>query len=153
MRHAWSRRVLALGVTLGALGCASHPPPTALVGGLALPDVPTAPPGAAARRPIAPRSVEIGPASWYGEAHHGLPTASGEPFDMHDLTAAHPTLPLGTRVRVTNLANARSVVVRVNDRGPFIPGRILDLSYAAAQALAAVHAGLVRVRVVPLSRP
>ena len=148
MRHAWSRRVIALGVTLGALGCAGHPPPTPLVGSVALPDVPAE----AARRAATPRSVEIGPASWYGEAHQGLPTASGEPFDMHDLTAAHPTLPLGTRVRVTNLANGRSVVVRVNDRGPFIPGRILDLSYAAAQALAAVHAGIVRVRVVPLSR-
>ena len=150
MRHAWSRRVIALGVTLGALGCASHPPPTPLVGAVALPDVPTAP---APGRPAAPGPVEIGTASWYGDAHQGLPTASGEPFDMHDLTAAHRTLPLGTRVRVTNLANGRSVVVRVNDRGPFVPGRILDLSYAAAQALAAVHAGITRVRVVPLSRP
>jgi peptidoglycan lytic transglycosylase len=87
-----------------------------------------------------------GRASWYGKPHHGRTTASGETFDMHQLTAAHPTLPLGTRLLVTNVANGRSVVVRVNDRGPTRRDRILDLSYAAARALRAVEAGVINVR-------
>jgi rare lipoprotein A len=86
-------------------------------------------------------------ASWYGEEHHGKPTASGEPFDMHALTAAHPSLPFGTLVVVTNLRNGRSVTVRVNDRGPFVRGRGIDLSYAAARALGSVGAGVVPVRI------
>ena len=88
----------------------------------------------------------VGMASWYGARHHGRSTASGQPFDMHQLSAAHRTLPLGTRVRVTNLENRRSVVVRVTDRGPFVPGRIVDLSYAAAKALDLVEQGIARVR-------
>src|SRR5579863_1541478 len=75
---------------------------------------------------------QIGTASWYGEYFVGKPTASGEDFDMYDMTAAHPTLPLGSYVRVTNLRNGRVVVVKVNDRGPVVPGRIIDLSYGAA---------------------
>jgi rare lipoprotein A len=97
-----------------------------------------------------PRAVLVGIASWYGEPHHGRKTASGEPFNMHALTAAHRTLPLGTRVRVTNLANGRVVEVRINDRGPSIPNRIIDLSYAAARALEAVGAGVFRVRIAVL---
>ncbi len=93
----------------------------------------------------------MGRASWYGEAHHGLTTASGERFDMHALTAAHPSLPFGTRLRVVNLSNDRSVDVRVNDRGPVIPGRILDLSYAAARVLGAVGAGVIPVRITVLA--
>lgn len=75
---------------------------------------------------------ESGLASWYGQRFHGVPTASGEPFDMYAMTAAHPTLPIPSYVRVRNPANGREVIVRVNDRGPFISGRIIDLSYAAA---------------------
>jgi rare lipoprotein A len=86
-------------------------------------------------------------ASWYGAEHHGKRTASGEPYDMHAMTAAHPTLPFGTRVVVTNLRNGRRVVVRINDRGPTIPGRGIDLSYAAARALGSVGAGVVPVRI------
>src|SRR5438128_3674774 len=82
--------------------------------------------------------VQSGPASWYGEPHHGRRTASGETYDMHQLTAAHPTLPFGTRVLVTNLKNDRSVEVRINDRGPHVAGRIIDVSYAAAQKLDAI---------------
>ena len=78
---------------------------------------------------------QVGAASWYGEQYHGKITASGEPFDMYDLTAAHATLPLGTFVRVTNLNNGRTVIVRVNDRGPFVKGRIIDVSYNAARIL------------------
>src|SRR5207344_2364858 len=90
---------------------------------------------------VAPRPSETGTASWYGKAHHGQPTASGETYDMHALTAAHRSLPLGTRVLVTNVKNDRSVEVRINDRGPFVRGRILDLSYAAAQQLGALTDG------------
>jgi rare lipoprotein A len=89
---------------------------------------------------------QIGTASWYGEYFEGKPTASGEDYDMYDMTAAHPTLPLGSYVRVTNLRNGRAVVVKVNDRGPVVPGRIIDLSYGAAQALRFEQRGLQRVR-------
>jgi rare lipoprotein A len=89
---------------------------------------------------------QIGTASWYGEYFDGKPTASGEDYDMYDLTAAHPTLPLGSYVRVTNLHNGRAVVVRVNDRGPIVQGRIIDVSYGAAQVLQFEHRGLQRVR-------
>jgi rare lipoprotein A len=89
---------------------------------------------------------QIGTASWYGEYFVGKPTASGEDYDMYDMTAAHPTLPLGTYVRVTNLRNGRAVVVKVNDRGPVVPGRIIDLSYGAAQVLQFEQRGLQKVR-------
>jgi peptidoglycan lytic transglycosylase len=89
---------------------------------------------------------QVGTASWYGEYFEGRATASGEPYNMHDLTAAHPTLPLGSWVRVTNLHNGRVVYVRINDRGPIIPGRIIDLSYGAAQVLHFQNKGLQRVR-------
>jgi rare lipoprotein A len=88
----------------------------------------------------------VGRASWYGEFHHGQLTASGETFDMMQLTAAHRTLALGTRLRVTNLENGRMVRVRVNDRGPYVDGRILDLSLGAARALDMVERGVVPVR-------
>ena len=97
-------------------------------------------------RPGSHHPYQIGTASWYGEDFVGKPTASGEPYDMYELTAAHPTLPLGTLVKVTNLANRRSVVVRINDRGPIIPGRIIDVSYIAAQVLKFERQGIQRVR-------
>jgi rare lipoprotein A len=84
-----------------------------------------------------------GIASFYTE---GTETASGEKFDTHDLTAAHPTLPFGTRLRVTNVASGRSVTVRVNDRGPYVPGRVVDVSYSAADALGMVGTGLAKVK-------
>jgi rare lipoprotein A len=88
----------------------------------------------------------VGLASWYGEPHHGQPTASGEVFDMTRLTAAHRTLPIGTRLRVMNLENGRIVRVRVNDRGPYVAGRVLDLSHEAARALGMEERGVVPVR-------
>ena len=93
--------------------------------------------------------LETGVASWYGEAFHGRPTASGEPFDMYALTAAHRTLPLSTCVEVRRLDDERSVVVRVNDRGPFGGDhhRIIDLSYSAGRALGLIGAGTARVEV------
>lgn len=93
-----------------------------------------------------PKAYEVGTASWYGQQFQGRQTASGEPFDMLDLTAAHPSLPLGSFVRVTNLRNGKAVVVRVNDRGPVVDGRIIDVSYNAARALGFKERGLQRVR-------
>ncbi|MDQ6986239.1 MAG: septal ring lytic transglycosylase RlpA family protein [Mariprofundaceae bacterium] len=90
---------------------------------------------------------ETGTGSWYGRDFHGKLTANGERYDMHALSAAHKTLPLPTLVRVTNLENGRSVVVRVNDRGPFVKSRLIDLSYAAANALGYTKQGTARVRV------
>jgi rare lipoprotein A len=92
------------------------------------------------------KPYQVGTASWYGDYFEGKETASGEPFNMYDLTAAHPTLPLGTMVKVTNLRNHRAVVVKINDRGPVVPGRIIDLSYSAAQALQFKDKGLQTVR-------
>ena len=92
------------------------------------------------------RPYQVGVASWYGKYFDGKPTASGEPYDMNDLTAAHPSLPLGTFVKVTNLRNGRSVVVRVNDRGPVVDGRIIDLSYNAAKVIEMRGRGVQRVR-------
>lgn len=108
--------------------------------------------GGCASAPTRPRAasgaaVEEGVASWYGTAHHGRRTASGEPFDMRAMTAAHPRHPFGTRVRVTDLATGAAVVVRINDRGPFARGRVIDLSHAAAASLGIVRAGTARVRV------
>ena len=107
-----------------------------------------------ATRPHA-HPYQVGTASWYGEYFEGKPTASGEPFNMYDLTAAHPTLPLGTLVKVTNLRNRRTVVVRINDRGPIVPGRIIDVSYSAAKVLKFQGQGIQRVRldVVPVQKP
>ncbi|MDQ6972283.1 MAG: septal ring lytic transglycosylase RlpA family protein, partial [Mariprofundaceae bacterium] len=98
---------------------------------------------------------KTGVASWYGRDFHGKLTANGEQYDMHAMSAAHKTLPLPTLVRVTNLENGRSIVVRVNDRGPFVKSRLIDLSYAGAKALAYDKQGTTRVRVQTLdgSRP
>ena len=91
-----------------------------------------------------------GVASWYGTRYHGLPTASGEPYDVMKLTAAHPTLPIPSYVRVTNVENGRTLIVRVNDRGPFLSDRIIDLSYVAAAKLgyAAKGRALVEIDVI-----
>ncbi|MCF7820991.1 MAG: septal ring lytic transglycosylase RlpA family protein [Mariprofundaceae bacterium] len=94
---------------------------------------------------------ETGIASWYGTKFHGKKTANGERYDMHAMSAAHKTLPLPTMVRVTNLDNGRSAVVRVNDRGPFVKNRVIDLSYAAARTLGYDNAGTAPVRVEVLS--
>jgi len=91
--------------------------------------------------------VEVGLASYYGRAHDGRRTASGETFDMSRMTAAHRSLPFGTRVRVKNLDNGKEAVVRINDRGPFRRGRVIDVSLAAARKLGFVARGIARVRV------
>lgn len=106
--------------------------------------LPKAPPEV---RTPAPRLVQQGLASWYGARFHGRRTASGERFNKYHLTAAHRTLPFNAQVRVTNLQNGKSVVVRINDRGPHIRGRIIDLSYAAARLIGMHQSGVVLVRV------
>ena len=93
----------------------------------------------------AEQEIARGLASWYGHKFHGRRTASGERFDMHDFTAAHPSLPFGTELTVRNPANGREVAVRVNDRGPLRGSRIIDLSRAAAQAIGLVAAGVATV--------
>ena len=92
-------------------------------------------------------NIQTGIASWYGSDFHGRPTSSREIYDMNDMTAAHQTLPFGTHVMVTNLDNGLSCVVRINDRGPFVKNRIIDLSYAAAQVIDMVGPGTARVRI------
>jgi rare lipoprotein A len=94
---------------------------------------------------LAPRALQQGEASYYADAFHGRKTASGERFDMHEMTAAHRKLSFGTHVRVTNLDNGRAVIVRINDRGPYYGERVIDLSYGAARELDMVDAGVVPV--------
>jgi len=119
-------------LALAAAGCASTKPTRATTA------------------PSAPGTRIVGLASWYGQRHHGHATASGETFDMNKLTAAHRTLPFGTRLRVTNVENGRNAVVRVNDRGPTVTARVLDVSLAAAKALGMTGAGVTKVEIVVL---
>ena len=98
-------------------------------------------------------ATTTGVASYYAHKYHGRATASGERFDMNAMTAAHRTLPFGTRVRVTNRNNGKSVLVRINDRGPFAKGRVIDLSLGAAKKLAMVDAGLAKVELQVIDGP
>lgn len=133
-----SRRLVPLGLACLVLaGCAS--------GRVGAPTVPVP----ANRETADDGEIARGLASWYGEKFHGRRTASGERFDMNALTAAHPSLPFGSRVRVRNLRNGREVEVRINDRGPFTGGRVIDLSRAAAQVLGLVQAGVGPVVLLP----
>ena len=133
----WKSKLHCGGVALLVLLAACVLPPTRV-------SVPT---------PATGKATQTGIASWYGPGFHGKPTASGAIYDQHDLTAAHQTLPLGTRVMVTNLENGTSTELTINDRGPFAKGRILDLSYAAAQALGAVGPGTIPVRIEVIDSP
>lgn len=122
-------RLVLTAILVLLAGCASPPP--------------AAPPPAAGT----PVYRAEGQASWYGQRHHGRRTASGERFDQHALTAAHRSLPFGSRAKVTHLRSQRSVVVRINDRGPYGRGRIIDLSRAAAERLGMLRSGVAPVRV------
>ena len=102
--------------------------------------------------PDAEGFVQYGKASWYGDDFHGRPTSSGEIYDMHKMTAAHKTIPLGTYVKVLNLSNNSEAIVRINDRGPFVKGRIIDLSYAAAKDIGMIGPGVVEAKVVAMGR-
>ncbi len=95
--------------------------------------------------------VQYGKASWYGGKFHGRPTASGETFDMYEPSAAHKTLPLGTLVSIKNLSNNKQITVRINDRGPFVKGRVVDLSYAAGREIGLIGPGVADVRIVALA--
>ena len=127
---SWLRRAVLLVAVVAACGPTHKAPPKRL-------GAETAP------------TMQHGYATWYGGKHHGGPTASGERFDKHALTAAHRTLPLNARVRVTNRRNGRAVIVRINDRGPYGPRRerIIDVSERAAQLLDMIDAGVVPVTV------
>ena len=106
------------------------------------------------RPKVIPKSEpQTGEASWYGEKFEGNTTASGEVYDSNGLTAAHPTLPFGTTVRVTNLSNSRNVVLRINDRGPYIGRRLIDVSWRAAERLGFVDSGTTPVRLEVVARP
>jgi len=102
---------------------------------------------------IANEVRETGIASWYGQEFQGNTTASGEVYDLNGLTAAHPTLPFGTTVRVTNLKNRKNILLRINDRGPHVGRRLIDVSWAAAKRLGFVHSGITRVRVEVVAGP
>ncbi len=134
--------------------------------------VPVAPPAPAAARPGSepaapevahtvpptpsgpePLSIETGVASWYGHPYHGRPAANGEIYDMEKMTAAHRTLPFETMVRVVNLSNNKAVEVRITDRGPFVDGRVIDLSHAAARAIDMIGPGTAMVRLEILRMP
>jgi rare lipoprotein A (peptidoglycan hydrolase) len=131
----------------------SDKPPTHTFPRPPIPKVPSppeseqAPPIARIPAPSQPTMMETGLASWYGPKFHGKLTASGEVFNQEKFTAAHPTLPWGSRVKVTNLDNGKTVDVRINDRGPFGKGRIIDLSRAAARALGMVGRGITTVQI------
>jgi len=145
----WARSLLFLTALVLALGgCATAYRPAATPPAAQVPPRPEAP-----QPKSAGSTIQTGRASWYGEPHHGRRTASGEIFDMHKLTAAHRTLPFGTRLLVTNLRNGNTAEVRVNDRGPIVPGRIIDLSYAAAEELGAVSKGTFPVRIQVMTAP
>jgi rare lipoprotein A len=102
--------------------------------------------------PDADGFVEYGNASWYGEDFHGRPTSSGEIYDMYKISAAHKILPLGTYVQAINLSNRKEIIVRINDRGPFVKGRVIDFSYAAARQIGLVNPGVTRVKLVALGK-
>jgi rare lipoprotein A len=124
------RRHVTVLLALALAACASGPAPS---------------PGGGGGVASGGREIERGLASWYGAQHHGRRTANGESFDMNALTAAHKTLSFGTRVRVFNPASGQAVVVRINDRGPFTPGRVIDLSRAAADRIGLIRAGVAPV--------
>lgn len=143
MRGGWGRAVrVCAALALSALsdGCARRPV-----------EIPVVTPPAPGAEPRATMDAHVGTASWYGPGFHGNRTANGEVYDQHELTAAHRRLPLGTRAVVTNLTNGRSVEVRINDRGPYIGGRVIDLSYAAARVIDMVRPGIAQVRVEVLA--
>lgn len=144
-RHPWGLAVAALALFVYG---------RAVIEDAGRPAPPPRPAAVAQAAPAAQPSTgpaHRGQASWYGSAFQGSPTASGEPFNMNALTAAHRTLPLGSYARVRNLDNGRSVVVRINDRGPHARRRTIDLSYAAAQEIRMVSAGTAAVEVAPLT--
>ena len=176
MRHAYGKFAVVIPLAGLIAACASTPAPPPMVARITPPAarpraaVPPAAPAAPVPHPAykvgdpyqvngvwyypqeQPDYDTTGIASWYGQDYQGKPTADGEIFDMNAVTGAHPTLPMPVNVRVTNLENGRSIVVRINDRGPYVNGRILDVSEHAADLLGFRQQGLARVRVTFLGR-
>ena len=138
---------LVLVFSIASLGAGAASGPSSLEAAKVTPPQVISTSGHTSKKATKPQPYQVGTASWYGDYFQGKETASGEPYDMRDFTAAHPSLPLGTFVKVTNLRNGRTVVVRINDRGPVVDGRIIDLSYNAARALGFKERGLQKVRV------
>jgi rare lipoprotein A len=138
---------LALVLSIASLGAGAASGPSSLEAAKVTKPLAVSNSGRMAKQTPKLQPYQVGTASWYGEQFQGKETASGEPFDMNDLTAAHRTLPLGTVVQVTNLRNGKKVVVRINDRGPVPEDRVIDVSYNAALALGFKERGLQKVRV------
>lgn len=168
LRREFRFATIAAGVVLFTLAGCSHRNQNAQVPAPApIPSAPTSPvpprypnappsgpPPPAERQPAVPgQYVEEGIASWYGPQFNGHRTSNGEVYDMHDFTAAHRTLPFGTLLRVTNLGNGLQTEVRINDRGPFVANRIIDLSLSAAKAIQMVGPGTAHVRLEVISGP
>ncbi len=151
-RHLYRYAVIGLGVILLTWACASAPRYTSDGRPPARKKATRRPPPARKKAPKSTRfregQVLMGISSFYGPDFHGKLTANGEVYDMYGRTAAHKTMPLNTIIRVTNLANGATIIVRVNDRGPYVAGRILDLSYGAAKKLGFVAQGTTRVKIV-----
>lgn len=155
--RAWSGIAAACGVLLVVTGCghrervaAAPPPPVLASPGNANPEPESGAEEIPQGRPI---YTEVGMASWYGPPYHNRRAANGKIYNQNAVTAAHRTLPLGSLIRVTNLANGRSAMMRVTDRGPFVPGRILDLSLGAAKELGMWRAGTAKVRIEVYASP
>jgi rare lipoprotein A len=145
MLGGWLRAAAAIAACAMLTACASRPDPAPTnIGRVGKPYVVN---GRTYTPAYDPKYDRTGEASWYGPQHHGRKTASGEVFDQNRLSAAHTTLPLPSLVEVTDLATGRKLKVRVNDRGPFVPGRIIDLSKAAAEQLGIRTRGVAKVRV------
>lgn len=152
--------LVPLAATLFLAGCHHHkvastlPPPPPAPSSAPSTEKPATGRTRSASTPAAPIvDGETGMASWYGHPYHGRASASGEIYDMEQMTAAHRTLPFGTMVRVHDLDNEKTVDVRINDRGPFVDGRIIDLSHAAARAIEMIGPGIARVQLEILNAP
>jgi rare lipoprotein A len=151
---------LRLSVAVGVLfsfmlpGCSGifgrkEPPPLSLPPTIAAPPPPVQPQAEEESvEPEGQKIQQVGEASWYGPYHQGKETANGETFNQHELTAAHPTLPLGTTATVTNLETGKSVQLKINDRGPYVKGRKIDLSQAAANKIGVTKKGVAKVKIV-----
>ena len=148
-----------IAVAFAIAGCAHHPPATRQPAATpapqpGAPSPPSGPPPAAERQPAVPGEYfEEGIASWYGPPFHGRRTSNGETYDMNEFTAAHRTLPFNTVLRVTNLRNGKQTEVRINDRGPFVANRVIDLSHSAAAAIEMIGPGTAPVQLEVLSGP
>ena len=137
---------LAIILSVASLGAGAASGPSSLEAAKVTKTQATQTSGHITKKPKKSQPYQVGTASWYGEYFQGKQTASGEPYDMRDFTAAHPSLPLGSFVKVTNLRNGKAVVVRINDRGPVVDGRIIDVSYNAARSLGFKERGIQKVR-------